>query len=194
MITAREVSYGLFGAWRLAHLDSRGMDYFDISVEGFWRSFWAAALMAPFYAVLVLLQLNERAIDWDPLRVLLVEAVGYVVAWTAFPLAAFYLLAALGKQQRYVGYIVAYNWANVVQMAVMLPVAALDASDGLPPAVSGMVFLAAFAAVMFYQFFVARVALEIDMPTAAGLVFIDLMLGVLRQSVVTALEFRGGYS
>ena len=43
MITAREVSYGLFGAWRLAHLDRRGMEYFDTSIDGFWRSFWAAA-------------------------------------------------------------------------------------------------------------------------------------------------------
>jgi hypothetical protein len=191
MITARELSLGLFGAWRLANLDRRGMEFFDKTVEGFWRSFWAAALTAPPYALLVLLQLNQRQLDWDPLRVLLIEIIGYTIAWTAFPLAAFYLLAALGKQQRFVAYIVAYNWANVIQMAVMLPVAALEAADGLPGPITGIVFIAAFAAVIYYQYFIARVALEVDAPIAIGLVFTDLMLGVLRQSIVHALEFGG---
>jgi hypothetical protein len=190
VITAREVSYGLFGAWRLAHLDPRGMQYFDTSIEGFWRSFWAAALMAPPYALLVVLQLLQREVDWNPLRVLLVETIGYAIAWTAFPVAAWYLLAALGKQQRFVAYIVAYNWSNLIQMAVMLPVAALDATDGLPAPLGGVIFIAALAAVLFYQYFIARTALEVDTSIAAGLVFIDLMLGVLRQSVVTSLEMR----
>ena len=190
MITAREVSYGLFGAWRLAHLDPRGMQYFDTSIEGFWRSFWAAALMAPLYALLVVLQLWQRGAEWDPLRVVLIEVIGYAIAWTAYPLAAWYMLSALGKQQRYVGYIVAYNWSNLIQMMVMLPVAALDAADGLPTPLSGIIFMAALAAVLFYQYFIARTALEVDMPIAAGLVFIDLMLGVLRQAIVTSLEMR----
>ena len=190
MITAREVSYGVFGAWRLAHLDPRGMQYFDSSFEGFWRSFWAAALMAPLYALLVVLQLGQRQVDLDPVRVLLVEVIGYTIAWTAFPVVAWYLLAALVKQQRFIPYIVAYNWSNLIQMAVMLPVAALDAANGLPQPIAGIVFMVALAAVLFYQYFIARTALEVDMPIAAGLVFIDLMLGVLRQDVVTSLELR----
>jgi hypothetical protein len=194
MITAREVSYGLFGAWRLAHLDPRGMEYFDTSVEGFWRSFWAAALMAPFFAILVMLQLSQREVDWDPFRVLLVETIGYTIAWTAFPLAAFSLLAALGKQQRYLAFIVAYNWSNLIQIGVMLPVAVLEATDALPGAITGFLFVATFAAILFYQYFIARVALEVDISIAVGLVFIDLMLGVLRQGIVNALEFRIGYS
>ena len=35
------------GAWPIS--TARGMDCFDRSVEGFWRSFWAAAVMAPAY-------------------------------------------------------------------------------------------------------------------------------------------------
>lgn len=194
MITAREVSYGLFGAWRLAHLDPRGMDYFDTTIEGFWRSFWAAVLMIPPYIVLVLLQLGQRETDWDPLRVLLVETIGYAIAWTAFPLAAFYVLAALGKQQRYVAYIVAYNWSNLIQIAVMLPVAALEATGALPGGVSTSLFIAALASILFYQYYITRVALDVDIAIAVGLVFIDLMLGVLRQSIVSALEFQTSYS
>jgi hypothetical protein len=49
-----EIQRALQGAWLLARGDTRGMGLFDLSVEGFWRSFAAALLAAPAY-VLVLL-------------------------------------------------------------------------------------------------------------------------------------------
>jgi hypothetical protein len=192
MITAREVSYGVFGAWRLAHLDRRGMEYFDASIAGFWRSFWAAALMAPPYALILAVKFARQEVDLDPLRFILVEAIGYAILWTAFPVAAWYLVAALGRTNRYLGYIVAYNWANVVQIGVTLPIFALVAASGLPAAVARMLWLAVVAAVLFYQYFIAKAALEVDMPVAAGLVFMDYILSILRETVVIALEFPPG--
>jgi hypothetical protein len=189
-ITAREISDSLFGAWRLAHLDPRGMQYFDTSINGFWRSFWAAAVMVPPYALIVILRLMERQATSSSLRIALIEIIAYVIGWTAFPLAAWYLLSALGKQDRYLGYIVAYNWANVLQICVYLPVTALDASGGLPDQIMVVLAMAATAAVIFYQYYIARTALEVDMPIAAGLVFMDLMLGILLHGVVATMEMR----
>jgi hypothetical protein len=189
-ITLKEVSLGLFGAWRLAHLDPRGMEYFDRSIDGFWRSFWAAAVMAPAYILIVALRLIERPTTSGSLRIALVEIIGYAIGWTAFPLAAWYMLRALDKQDRYFGYIVAYNWANVLQICVYLPVTALSAAGGLPDAVMSVLALGATAAVVFYQYFIARTALQVDMPIAAGIVFIDLMIGILLHGLIIALETR----
>ena len=188
-ITLREISLGLFGA-SLAHLDPRGMEYFDRSVEGFWRSFWAAAVMAPAYMLIVLLRLIDRTTTSGSLRIALIEIIGYAIGWTAFPLAAWYLLQALGKQDRYFGYIVAYNWANVLQVCIYLPVTALSAAGGLPDALMSIVALAATVAIVFYQYFIARTALQVDMPIAAGFVFLDLMLGILLHALIVTLEMR----
>ena len=49
----QEVASSLYGAWRLACLDESGMGYFNISVEGFWRSFFAAVLLAPVYMLAI---------------------------------------------------------------------------------------------------------------------------------------------
>jgi hypothetical protein len=46
------------------------------------------------------------------------------------------------------------------------------------------------AAVVFYQYFIARTALQVDMPIAAGIVFIDLMIGILLHGLIIALETR----
>jgi hypothetical protein len=189
-ITVREISLGLFGAWRLAHLDPRGMDYFDRTIDGFWRSFWAAAVMAPAYALIVGLRLIERPTTSGSLRIAAIEIIGYAIGWTAFPLAAWYLLQALGKQDRYLGYIVAYNWANVLQICIYLPITALNASGGMPEAVMSILALAATVAVLYYQYFIARTALQVDMPVAAGIVFMDLLLGIVLHGMVVALETR----
>ena len=59
MITPVEVVYATYGAWRLARFDCQGLQYFDNTPEAFWRSFYAAVIVAPPFAVLTALQLAE---------------------------------------------------------------------------------------------------------------------------------------
>ncbi len=191
MITAREVTYGVYGAWRLAHLDPAGMQYLDTSARGFWRSFWAAAVISPAYALMVFMRLAERQAGGVTLRVLLIEIIAYAIGWTAFPLAAWYLLSALDKADRYFGYIVAYNWSYVIQICVYVPLALLDGVGALPDVVIGVLGMTAMAAILYYQYFIARTALQVDVPIAIGLVFMDVMLAILLQGIVETMEMRG---
>jgi hypothetical protein len=192
MITAREITYGVYGAWRLAHLDPSGMQHLDTSPAGFWRSFWAAAVIAPAYALIVFLRIAERQASGVTPRILLIEIIAYAIGWTAFPLASWYLLSALGKAERYFGYIVAYNWSNTLQICVYVPLTLLERTGALPPVLIGILGMAAVAAILYYQFFIARTALQVDAPIAAGLVFMDVMIAILLQGVVDTLETRGG--
>ena len=179
---------GIAGAWRLAKLDPQGLSYFDTSVEGFWRSFQAAIVAAPLFAVLILLRTAEHPLSEDPMRAFFIETIGYVIGWTAFPLAAWYLASALGKANRYFGYIVAYNWANVIQVTAFVPIAALSAFGGLPDTIIVVLALLLTAAVIYYQFFIVRTALGIDALPALGFVAIDLMLGLALDAVETSLH------
>ena len=191
MLDLAGAARGLAGAWRLARLDPSGFHAFDLSEEGFWKSFQAAAVAAPLFALLVLLRTDEHPLSDDPLRAIFIEAIGYVIGWVAFPLAAFYLVTALGKGQRYTAYIIAYNWSVVLQIAAFVPVALLSASGALPG--SGVVLLALLVtgAVIYYQFFIVRTALGIDALPALGFVAIDLMLGLAIDAVETSLHRAG---
>ena len=46
-----EIQTSIYGAWRLARGDVRGISLFDATYRGFWRSFIAMILIAPLYAV-----------------------------------------------------------------------------------------------------------------------------------------------
>ncbi|MCX7353505.1 MAG: hypothetical protein NTY59_01485 [Alphaproteobacteria bacterium] len=188
MSRAREAAYALFGAYRLARLDPSGLQYFNATVRGFWRSFLAALIVAPGYAILIGLELTETAdaasLDWGSIA--LVQAVFYAISWTAFPLAMHYLTALIDRHEDYVGYIVAYNWAAVVQMGVMLPAAALQAM--IPGDVGGLIMLPVVAATAFYQWFIARTALRISRGTAAGIVGFDFALSLFIAGIAATVR------
>ena len=104
--SAVEIAYGLYGAWRLARLDPAGMGFFDQSIEGFWKSFFAAVLVAPAHVLIFLLQLAELKVSAGPLRIAAVESLIYVISWLAFPFVVFYLAQTLGRAREYRGFVV----------------------------------------------------------------------------------------
>ena len=40
MIARHEVLLSLYGVWRLFLRDPRGIEWLDVSIEGFWKSFF----------------------------------------------------------------------------------------------------------------------------------------------------------
>jgi hypothetical protein len=188
MISTGEVVRSLYGAWRLACRDPLGLQLFDTSVAGFWRSFYAAVIALPPYAAMTVLRLAHDMPASDPTRLVAIESISYVIAWTIFPLAAFYLTQMLGRAQRYTAYIVAYNWANVLQVALYLPVTMLSAGEVVSRGVTALLGLIVMGAIVSYQYYIARTVLEIDPMPAVGLVVTDLTLGIMLNGAVEYLE------
>ncbi len=170
----KEVLESLYGAWRLAFLDRSGMRHFNLSVDGFWRSFFAAVLVAPGFALLVAQKLGARTGPLDLGWAALVQIVAYALSWAAFPLAAVVLTQLLGLSRNYVRLIIALNWASVLQVGVFL--AALVVELVMPGLLDGLIVLLVTGAILFYQWFVTRAALETTGGIALLLVLVDLIL------------------
>lgn len=189
MITSRELAAALYGAWRLARFDPRGQDHFDASVAGFWCSFQAAVIVVPAYVFLILINLDQPVITAGPLRMVLVESLAYVISWTAFPLAMVTVAQRLGRDDNYIRFIVAHNWANVLQVAVFLPAAFISQVVG-PSA--QFLTIAAMVAIFIYQWYVARTVLAITPFQAVGIVlvnlFLDIVITVIANGMITGLR------
>jgi hypothetical protein len=187
MLNLAEIGPALYGAWRLAHFDAGGMRYFDRSLTGFWRSFQAALLAAPFAAVLIALHLADMKVAGGSLRIVLGETIAYVIGWVAFPLLAFYLTRLIAREAEYVGFIVAYNWSSLIQLAVLLPSFAVAQSGVLPVGLAESIVLVAQAFALVYEWFVVRTALRLPGFGAAGVVAIDLIVSVLVNGIADLL-------
>lgn len=182
MITAIEVSRSIYGAWLLARLDARGVMLFENTVEGFWRSFWAAGVALPAYALLLVVRNTGATVGVSGPTAFLIHAITYAMDWIAFPFVMFYVARLFDREQWYCRYIAAHNWAVVLQYALMLVVSLLTASGILPAPAGTLLTVATVVAILGYQGFVAHVALQATVPGAVGIVFINLVLSVILES------------
>jgi hypothetical protein len=191
VLSLRETTYALFGAWRLAHFDLQGTAYFDRSREGALRSFWAAAILLPAYAVLVLMHLADRPVAFGWPALILVYGIGYIIAWTAFPVAMLWVARLIGREEEYFGYLAMYNWVQVLITVVVLPIAALKAGRLLPDPALGFLGLGVNLAVLAYLWFVARAGLRIGPFVSIGVVALDHVLSELIWRVMVSLAGGG---
>jgi hypothetical protein len=168
-----EVLSALYGAFRLVWFDASGMTYFNLTVEGFWRSFFAAILVAPAYAILVGMQ-SAEAEDFNLALVFLTESIGYVLAWCAFPIVALVLTRMLGLDRNYVALIVAHNWSAVPQTAAFVAVVLLGVI--LPQGLGTLLVTLTTGAILVYQWFVIRTALQSSGGIALMLLLVDLVV------------------
>lgn len=177
----------LTGVYRLARFDASGFAVLDRSPGGAVASFFAALLVLPAYALLLLLRLSGQVDDTPLPQLVIVEAIAYVVSWTAFPLTLHRILSLMGKDDRFPGALTAYNWSAVIQMAVYLPATLLSASGLLPAFFTEGLVLGVMMAMLTYQWFVLRTALELPGLGIAALVMIDLFLSAMITDIADSL-------
>ncbi len=179
MISVREAGIGIFGAWQLAKYDAQGLRFFDNTVTAFQRSFYAAVIVLPAYVILVVLVLSEVPVAVGGFSVLVIECIAYVIGWTAFPLAMYYLTRVIDCDRFYCRYIAAYNWSRVLRISLLFVVTAIAASGMVPATLAGLLRFLVIVAILAYQWFIARVGLEVSAPGACGIVLLDLVISLM---------------
>lgn len=182
-----EIAGALFGVWRLVHGDPRAVVYFNTSVAGAWRSFFAAVLIAPLYAVLIALRYPDIAAEVTPLRYVTVETIAYVTSWVLYPVVVEALSRRIDRRERFPGYLCIYNWSMVVQNGAILLLAILATLDLLPAQLGDLIGLVVFVVLMVFLGFIARVGLGVSGMTATGLVVLDVLLSVLISGTAQSL-------
>jgi hypothetical protein len=92
---------------------------------------------------------------------------------------AAYLAPMVQRDHRYLRYIVAYNWASVLQNLVCLPIAILINLGAISQDLATLLGIGCFLVVSVYSWYIARVALDISGGAAAGFVVLDVLLNVV---------------
>ncbi len=185
MLSRGELAGAFRGLLRIARFETDGFRYFDSTLDGFWKSFWAAALTLPIWALLQAEQMGA-AHPASPVRYALLQSISYAVGWLAYPLLMVRISVFLDRQQHYFRYLVAYNWFQLVEAAAWLPLLLLIGNHA-PPDLIALVWLSTHAALFAYGWFIARHGLEVEGITAAALVIIDFLLGLLIDGITQSM-------
>jgi hypothetical protein len=183
-----EVQMAVGGALRLAVGDRRGLKFFDASIDGFWRSFRAGLICYPLYLLLVGFRVTDAQWEMSGVApVVVVETIAYVISWVGFPLLIMPVSRQFGRGDRFLPFMVAYNWAQVPQTAVFALVGLASATGLQPPSGAHLAGLLAAIAAPVYEWYIARVALAVNGTQATLVVIIDLLLSTLLGNVAVSL-------
>ncbi len=178
-----EISSSLYGTIRLAFGDKNGMSYFNISHLGFWRSFTAAIIVAPIFTLLLNVRYAVSDSDINFPRFVAIYVIAYVIGWIAFPLIINYITNMLGNGQKFIRYIVIYNWASVLQNFIYLPFAILVEVHFFHGTAATLIGLCLLGLVFLYTYFITKTALEVSVGIAAGIVVLDLILSIIISAI-----------
>ena len=190
MISAPQIAISLHGAGRLARRDQSGFTCMNGTLEGFWQSFAAAVLVYPAFLILVATGPGGARVG-EP-SFLTVETIAYVIGWFAFPLVMFHLTDMLGRGDRFLTYIVAINWCNVIQAWLMASVALIGVINVLPEGLTRFLAAAAFLWTLTFHWFVTRTGLAVNGFVAAGIVALDVVISLFVMSVTQGIEGHNG--
>jgi hypothetical protein len=180
----QEARLALAGTLRLAVGDRSALACFDRTLDGFWRSFRAAVICYPLYLVLLAMRVSvaewQRSGGW---RIVIVETIGYVIAWVAFPLLMVNVTRWIGRAYRFFDFMVPYNWCQVPQSLLFVLVGIESGSGLLSASASETIDVVAAVATLVYEWYIARIALETTGSAAGFVVLVDLVLGVFLSRV-----------
>lgn len=178
-----EIINSLYGAIRLAAGKKDGLDYFNFSKKGFWQSFTAAIIIAPLFILLLSVKYKVSDNDINVIRFAFIYSIAYVIGWVAFPLIINYIIVMIGRGQKFIHYIVVYNWASVPQNIFYLPFAISVEAQILQGTTANATGLFLLSLVFLYTYFITKVALKISSGIAAGIVVFDLILNIIISAI-----------
>jgi hypothetical protein len=186
MMLARDVSFALYGAWRLVRPDRSGLAFFDRSPAGYWRSLWVLLFMVPAGLVISALYRPNRFAGNEFIYVALVEAAAQLVSLLAIAVIVHFIATILDRGERWLDFILAYNWMQAPVMALILGTAGLHQSGILPGMAGSFVLQAVIIGWYIFCGWLARNAMGLPMIGAVAVALCDFVLSEIFGRVVDA--------
>lgn len=188
MLTLADIRAGLGGAIGLLRGDAGAMARFDVSYDGFWKSFLAVLVIVPLFLFYVhgewrlLAQESDMESVWESRSYggfIAMRLVVMAVDWLAYPLIILAVARPLGIAGAVVPYIVAQNWAAALASALIALPSIAFGFGILPGGIASILTLLLFAVVLRFFYFVARTALQVPAGFAVGLVAFNAVLSLV---------------
>jgi hypothetical protein len=176
------------GAWRLMMGRTDGVRLLDISVNGFWDSFFAIVVAAPALAVGWIASANEfQQFEMSASRLSIVARLAAIdLSVWILPLVVLALVVhRVGLADRFVAYVVSGNWASALLVWMMLPPSILRLMAPQTADVASLLSLMLFVASLVLTWRQTNAVLNKG-PAVATALFVGMFVSAL--AVLVAMQ------
>jgi hypothetical protein len=181
------VNRSVDAAFGLVMRDKRAWDKFDLTVEGFYRSFAAFFIVLPMNIIADLISVQVTASESQAKEAVeqaygagdaVFSTVALAVQWTIFPVVMIFVLRFLGLANRYAPLIIAHNWGTIVVYLFNMPAFLLFAAGfiGADDAIGLNLITLIFT--LYYRYYTAETALDAGWSIAASTALLGFVLQI----------------
>ena len=176
----------LYGTLFLASFRNVGFKYLGSSLREFWQSFYASAIILPFFIILVIIRFDNLIITDGFLRYLSLDLCSYALSWLIFPFLMINLTQLLECEKSYFKFLIAYNWSMVPQNILYILIILLGSNDFFSAEITtNLVFLLLIWSFAF-TWFVVRETLMVTSIKAIAIVVIDFLLSLIIETTINS--------
>ncbi len=180
----QEATNSLSGAFALLMRDEKGLEQFNQTSDGFWRSFSAIVLIIPIY-------LFASSTDWsaasggEPKDFSAIKSlISLCVQWVIWPIVALFMMRALSCEKHYARYVTVFNWTTVLAMIIMaIPSVLIAAGLTNPRAGTFLIFMLLFIT-LYFEWYITSKALGTPMGLSAAIVAADFAVSLTIGSIL----------
>jgi hypothetical protein len=186
--SSAEIRSAVKGLGLLLRGDDRALLCHDLSLDGFWRSFWLPLALLVVYAVIMQPTAMElAAFDDSQMAYILTQAVKFLLGWVAYFALIGGISRIFGLSPRFGIFVILYNWAQAITTAATLPILAGVSWGLLPASVLAGWSTALLLAWLYIVVRVARHGLGATWSLALAISALDLLVTLAMHRLIDLL-------
>ncbi|HRW29171.1 MAG: hypothetical protein KDF58_11215 [Alphaproteobacteria bacterium] len=152
-------------------INPKAMDYFDLSSDGFWKSFWAIAVMLPVFILSIIY--GAQAEGRLPVAT---EVIFFFITLPLTAVVMYYFTRFMKIGTNYPSMIIASNWITAINYNILV-VAGLIMNLLAPENKMSLIviYLLSFYFGVYVVWFMYKTSLKISGFLAAGVLLFDIL-------------------
>jgi len=165
------IVHSLMAAWGMIKINPKAMDYFDLSSDGFWKSFWAIAVMLPVFILSIIY--GAQAEGRLPVAT---EVIFFFITLPLTAVVMYYFTRFMKIGTNYPSMIIASNWITAINYNILV-VAGLIMNLLAPENKMSLIviYLLSFYFGVYVVWFMYKTSLKISGFLAAGVLLFDIL-------------------
>jgi len=188
MASINEITWSIYGCYRLALKDKNALSLFNLSSTGFWTSFSAILLGLIVTLLQKGIEFNLASTNVSFFQFITLFGVAIVISWSCYLLAVGIVSKYMGFSAQFSTFVIVYNWSQLAIISIWFLFSILVMGLIGPQAVTllGLVFIAAS---YLYLWYIIVVTLQVSSMLAIALTFMEFLIAIFIQQALLSAVF-----